>query len=39
MASLISYKQMALQYPEHKKKYIGIFTLLNLLFLIILWIL
>lgn len=37
MASLISYKQVAQQYPEQKGKYMGIFTVLNIAFLIILF--
>lgn len=36
MASLISYKQMALNYPQSKKKYIGIFTIFNVIFLAVL---
>ena len=36
MASLISYKQIAVQYPKQKKKYLLIFTAWNLLFLILL---
>ena len=35
MASLISYKQI--RFPEAKKKYIGIFTLFNVIFLAVLW--
>lgn len=37
MASLISYKQIAGRFPEAKKKYIGIFTLFNVIFLAVLW--
>lgn len=37
MASLISYKQIAVQYPQQKKYYFVIFTLANLIFLCILW--
>lgn len=33
MASLISYKQIALQYPEKKGRYLVVFTLWNILFL------
>lgn len=36
MASLISYKQIAVQYPKQKKKHLLIFTAWNLLFLILL---
>lgn len=39
MASLISYKQLVRKYPHLKKKYIITFTLFNLLFLSILYIL
>ena len=37
MASLISYKQLAQNHPEIKGKYLAVFTLGNLLFLIILY--
>ena len=36
MASLISYKQIAKQYPDKKGKYLGGFTLANIIMLIIL---
>lgn len=36
MASLISYKQIAKQYPDKKGKYLGEFTLANIIMLIIL---
>ena len=36
MASLISYKQIAQNYPEKKGKYLGVFTLWNIIFLVIL---
>ena len=38
MASLISYKQVAQNYPEQKGKYLGVFTICNIIFLIILYI-
>lgn len=37
MASLISYKQVALAYPRSKKRYLLIFTLCNILFLLLLF--
>ena len=37
MASLISYKQVAQNYPDQKGKYMGIFSVLNIVFLIILF--
>ena len=37
MASLISYKQLAANYPNEKGKYLGLFTVLNIVFLIILY--
>ena len=37
MASLISYKQLANQYPHKKKKYLVVFTLVNVAFLLILY--
>ena len=37
MASLISYKQVAENYPETKGRYLGIFTVCNIVFLIILY--
>jgi hypothetical protein len=37
MASLISYKQLAANYPNEKGKYLGLFTVLNVIFLIILY--
>ena len=37
MASLISYKQICNRYPDLKKKYLGIFTVCNLIFLLVLW--
>lgn len=37
MASLISYKQLAANYPNDKGKYLGLFTVLNIVFLIILY--
>lgn len=36
MASLISYKYIALSFPEKKGKYLGFFTAVNLLFLAVL---
>ena len=35
MASLISYKQIAVKNPELKNRYLALFTLLNLIFLMI----
>lgn len=37
MASLISYKQLAAQYPEKKGKYLLVFTLWNVVFLAVLY--
>lgn len=37
MASLISYKQLAQNHPDVKGKYMGVFTIMNILFLIILY--
>lgn len=37
MASLISYKHIAVQYPEKKTRYLVLFTALNFVFLIILY--
>lgn len=37
MASLISYRQISSRYPAFKRKYLGIFTCCNLIFLIILY--
>ena len=37
MASLISYKQLAANYPKEKGKYLGSFTILNIIFLILLY--
>ena len=37
MASLISYKQLAQNHPEVKGKYLAVFTLGNIIFLIILY--
>ena len=37
MASLISYKQMAVRFPQTKKRYILLFTVLNVVFLAVLW--
>lgn len=37
MASLISYKQVAQNYPDQKGKYFGIFTVCNVVFLIVLF--
>ena len=37
IASLISYKQLAANYPNEKGKYLGLFTVLNVVFLIILY--
>ncbi len=34
MASLISYKQVALRYPKEKGRYLGVFTLWNIIFLL-----
>lgn len=39
MASLISYKQVAGRYPQRRQRYLLIFTVFNLLFLIPLWLL
>lgn len=36
MASLISYKQLAIRHPEKKKKYLLVFTLVNVAFLVVL---
>ena len=36
MASLISYKQVVRQIPEEKRKYFGWFTIVNIVFLVIL---
>ena len=36
MASLISYKQVAQKKPEYKKKYFRLFTIANVIYLIIL---
>ena len=36
MASLISYRQIARELPQGKKQYFGLFTLSNLIFLVIL---
>lgn len=36
MASLISYKQIAQKKPEYKKKYVIFFTILNILYLLVL---
>ena len=36
MASLISYKQVAAEYPEKKGRYLAVFTWWNLLFLAVL---
>ena len=38
MASLISYKQLAQNYPDKKGKYMAVFTVSNIIFLIILYI-
>ncbi len=38
MASLISYKQVSAHYPLLKKKYFAVFTILNVVFLVILYI-
>lgn len=35
MASLISYKQIIINYPSLKNKYLAVFTLLNIIFLVI----
>lgn len=37
MASLISYKHIVVQYPEKKTRYLVLFTVLNFMFLIILY--
>ena len=37
MASLISYKQIANQFPRERRHYLAVFTLLNLVFLLILY--
>ena len=37
MASLISYKQIANQYPQKRGRYLVVFTLFNLIFLLILY--
>lgn len=37
MASLISYRQISSRYPEQKSKYIGLFTVCNLFFLLVLY--
>ena len=37
MASLISYRQISSGYPEQKGKYIMIFTICNLFFLLVLY--
>ena len=37
MASLISYKQIANQYPQKRGRYLAVFTLFNLIFLLILY--
>ena len=37
MASLISYKQMSVRFPQTKKRYILLFTVLNVVFLAVLW--
>lgn len=37
MASLISYKQLAQNYPEKKGKYMIVFTIWNLIFLVVLY--
>lgn len=39
MASLISYKQIVAGYPEKKTAYLGMFTLWNVVFLAVLWVL
>lgn len=36
MASLISYKQVAMKYPQQKRRYLLTFTFWNVIFLIIL---
>ena len=36
MASLISYKQVAGVFPEQKKKYLAVFTVWNIVFLVVL---
>ena len=38
MASLISYKQLAQNYPDQKGKYMAVFTVSNIIFLIILYV-
>ena len=38
MASLISYKQVAREYPAQKGKYLGCFTLANIVMLAVLFI-
>ena len=37
MASLISYKQVANRYPQEKQKYLLLFTILNVAFLVLLY--
>jgi len=37
MASLISYKQVAQHYPNQKGKYMGVFTICNIAFLVVLY--
>lgn len=37
MASLISYKQLAQNYPEKKRKYMVMFSLWNIIFLLVLY--
>lgn len=37
MASLISYKQIVMQYPDKKKRYLIVFTIWNLVFLAVLY--
>ena len=36
MASLISYKNVVRQYPDRKGRYLGVYTAVNVLFLIVL---
>lgn len=38
MASLISYKQVAASYPDTKGRYLGLFTICNILFLVVLYV-
>ena len=38
MASLISYKQVSIHYPVFRKKYFAVFTIYNLVFLAILYV-